>query len=153
MSPISAIISSSVRRVGERMSAIPSCVAPTLPSGRVLGERSDDDVPSVVEEEVEGNAQSLSCVLIIFSDCFRRAYNGGKTLGTGRDWIRVGEGEGLRRSGETCLSTLFSRALPVTAHLNGKGALRDPRWKNEDRFAHFLAGNEFVSYCKLWGVA
>ena len=124
MSSISAIISSSDRRVGGRMSAIPSCVAPIL-SGRVLGERPDINVPSVTGE-VEGGVQNPSCVLIIFSDCFRRAYNGGRLSGT-RDRVRVEGIGGLSKSGETCLSTLLSRALPVTAQLNRRGALRDPR--------------------------
>ena len=53
ISPISAMISSLDRRVdpwvGERMSAVPSCVAPISSSGRVLRERPDVNVPSVVE--------------------------------------------------------------------------------------------------------
>jgi hypothetical protein len=97
---------------------------------------------------VEGDP---SRVLIVFSDRLRRTHNGGKLIGTGREWVRAERVKGLSRSGETCLSTLLSKALPVTAHPGRRGVLCDPRWKNEDRFARFLAGKETVSHCEFWG--
>ena len=104
---------------------MPLWVEPTLSSGKALGERSDVDVPSVAEEDPHN--PRVEVVLIIFSDCFRRAYNGARELGTERDWTRVEGVEGFSRSGDTCLSTLFSSAWPVTMQLKRKGALREPR--------------------------
>ena len=130
MSSISAMISSLDLRMGERMRAIPLYVVPILSSGRVLGERLDVDVSSVAEWEVEEGARGsprVEVILVIIESSLLRVYDGGKLSGTGKDRVQVEGFEGLSWSGETCLSTLLSRALPVTAQLNRKGALCDPR--------------------------